>query len=141
MRTAAANQNGKKSKPPPQILGRSFEFAVRIVKLCEGLDERRGVTRILMPQILRAGTSVVSKIEEAQSGQSRADFVAKMAIALKEAREMHVRLRILSEASVLPDQKLSPLIAEADEIKRILASIIIATKNGNTLRERETSNF
>lgn len=141
MRMAAANPSGRKLKPPPQILGRSFEFAVRIVKLCEGLDERRGVARILMPQILRAGTSIVSNIEEAQSGQSRTDFISKMAIALKEARETHVRLRILSDASVLPDQKIAPLIAEADEIKRILASIIIATKNGTAHREHESPNF
>jgi four helix bundle protein len=85
-----------------------------------------------MPQILRAGTSIVSNIEEAQSGQSRADFISKMAIALKEARETHVRLRILAEAAVIPEQKLAPLIREADEIKRVLASIIISARNGET---------
>jgi four helix bundle protein len=95
------NGSGKQRRPPPEIPNRSFEFAVRIVKLCESLDERRGVLRILMPQILRAGTSVVSNIEEAQAGQSRVDFISKMAIALKEARETHVRLRILSEAAAL----------------------------------------
>jgi four helix bundle protein len=133
-------QNGpeKKRRAPPEILDRSFAFAVRIVKLCDGLDERRGVPRILMPQILRAGTSVVSNIEEAQSGQSRADFISKMSIALKEARETHVRLRILAEASVISEQKLDPLIGEADEIKRVLASIIIATKNGRAYQDRES---
>ncbi len=123
---------GSDTSSPPKILPRSFDFAVRIVKLCEGLDERRGVPRVLMPQILRAGTSIISNIEEAQAGQSRADFVAKMAIALKEARETHVRLRILSEAGVIPDQKLAPLINEADEIKRVIAAIIISAKNGGT---------
>jgi four helix bundle protein len=129
-------KNGlKQQRPPPEILGRSFAFAVRVVKLCEGLDEKRGVQRILMPQILRAGTSVVSNIEEAQSGQSRADFISKMAIALKEARETHVRLRILAESAVIPEQKLAPLIREADEIKRVLASIIISSRNGETRRK------
>ena len=133
-------QNGpeKKRRPPPEILDRTFTFAVKIVKLCDGLDERRGVPRILMPQILRAGTSVVSNIEEAQSGQSRADFISKMAIALKEAREVHVRSRILAEAAVIPGQKLDPLIVEADQIKRVLASIIIATKNGRSYQNRES---
>ena len=92
------NRTGRQPQKPPDILRRSFEFAVRVVKLCESLDERRGVPRVLMPQILRAGTSVVANIEEAQGGQSRADFISKMAIALKEARETHVRLRILSQA-------------------------------------------
>jgi len=114
---------------PPDIVDRSFEFALRIVKLCEFLDERPGVGRVLMPQILRAGTSIVANIEEAQGGQSRADFVSKMSIALKEARETHVRLRILLECEVVPKTKLAPLVTEADEIRRILASIIISTKN------------
>lgn len=83
-----------------------------------------------MPQILRAGTSVVSNVEEAQAGQSRADFVSKMAIALKEARETHIRLRILTAAAVISDNDLNPLTTEADELKRILASIIISTKRG-----------
>ncbi|HXD01620.1 MAG TPA: four helix bundle protein [Verrucomicrobiae bacterium] len=136
-------QNGpeKKRRPPPEILDRTFAFAVRIVKLCDGLDERRGVPRILMPQILRAGTSIVSNLEEAQSGQSRADFISKMAIALKEAREVHVGLRILAQAGVIPVQKLDPLLLEAEEIKRVLASIIIATKNGRSHQDRETRNF
>lgn len=85
---------------------------------------------MLMPQILRAGTSVVSNVEEAQAGQSRADFVSKMAIALKEARETHIRLRILTAAAVISDNDLNPLTTEADELKRILASIIISTKRG-----------
>ncbi len=115
---------------PPRILERSFDFAVRIVKLCDSLDERRGVSRVLMPQILRAGTSIVSNIEEAQAGQSRPDFISKMAIALKEARETHVRLRILSESDVISEETLAPLIMEVDAIKRILASIIISSKKG-----------
>jgi four helix bundle protein len=125
-------QNGGASGRPKDILDRSFRFAVRIVKLCEHLDERPGVPRVLMPQILRAGTSVVSNVEEAQAGQSRADFVSKMAIALKEARETHIRLRILATAAVVPKDQLKPLIAEADELKRILAAIIISTKRGGS---------
>ena len=121
---------------PQDIVERSFQFAVRIVTLCEYLDAHPGVARVLMPQILRAGTSVVSNVEEAQGGQSRADFVSKMAIALKEARETHVRLRILAEASVIREKRLASLITKADEIKRILASIIISTKKRgiNTVR-------
>jgi len=62
---------------PQNILERTFDFAVRIVKLSGKLDERPGVGRIMMSQILRAGTSVPSNVEEAQAGQSKADFISK----------------------------------------------------------------
>src|SRR5690242_15653971 len=121
------NPNGESR---PDILQRTFDFAVRIIRLCEMLDEQRGVPRVLMPQILRAGTSIVSNVEEAQGGQSKPDFISKMSIAQKEARETHVRLRLLSAAAVFPQSKLAPLVQQADEIKRVLASIIISTKKG-----------
>lgn len=122
---------GPERGKPKGILERSFDFAVRIVKLCEYMDERPGVSRVLMPQILRAGTSIVANVEEAQAGQSRPDFISKMAIALKEARETHIRLRILATTAVVSEKKLNPLITEADELKRILAAIIISTKRGS----------
>jgi four helix bundle protein len=111
-----------------EISKRSFDFAVRVVKLCDFLGGKPGVGRVLMPQILRAGTSVVANVEEAQAGQSRPDFISKMAIALKEARETHVRLRILAASAVVSNTKLNPLIREADELSRILGAIIVSTK-------------
>lgn len=62
---------------PRDILDRTFNFAVRIVELSGKLDERPGVGRVMMSQILRAGTSVPSNVEEAQAAQSRADFISK----------------------------------------------------------------
>ena len=115
-------------KQPGNITERAFDFAVRVVSLCEFLDGERGVARVLMPQILRAGTSVVANLEEAQAGQSKADFISKMGIALKEARESHVRLRILAVASVVSEEKLNPLIREADELKRIIGAILVSAK-------------
>jgi hypothetical protein len=58
--------------PPRDIVERTFELAVRIIQLCGKLDERRGVGRVMMSQILRAGTSVPSNVEEAQAAQSKA---------------------------------------------------------------------
>ena len=60
-----------------EIQERTFEFAIRIVKLCQYLDEKPGVKRILSNQLLRSGTSVGANIEEAQAGQSRKDFLSK----------------------------------------------------------------
>jgi four helix bundle protein len=113
---------------PRDIGERTFEFAVRIIQLCKHLDERPGVGRVLMGQILHSGTSVPSNIEEAQAGQSKADFISKMYIALKEARETHMRLRLLATATVVPENQLQPLISEAEEIKRVLGAIIVSSK-------------
>jgi four helix bundle protein len=121
-------KNSSDSAEPAKITERTFEFAVRIVKLCDVLDEKPGVGRVLMSQILRAGASVVSNVEEAQGAQSKPDFVSKMGIALKEARESHVRLRILAAASVMPEKKLGPLIQEAEELKLIIGAIIVSAK-------------
>ena len=67
-------------------------------------------------------------MEEAQAGQSRADFISKYAIALKEARETHYWLRLIAAAEILPEARLSDLQTEADELRRILAAIIVSTK-------------
>ena len=122
------NRNSNRDPENGGIAVRSFDFAVRIVKLSEFLGQRPGVGRVLMPQILRAGTSIVANVEEAQAAQSRADFISKMSIALKEARETHVRLRILAAASVVATTKLAPLIHEAEVIARIIGAIIVTTK-------------
>jgi len=130
MKNADSSPRDSKNIPPRDIVERTFEFAVRIIRLCGKLDERPGVGRILMSQILRAGTSVPANVEEAQAAQSKADFVSKMSIALKEARETHLRLRLLVPAKLLPDAQLQPLIQEADEIKRVIGAIIVSTKRG-----------
>jgi four helix bundle protein len=117
---------------PPGILERSFGFAVRIIKLCQYLDERPGVGRVLMPQILRAGTSIVSNVEEAQAGQSRADFISKMSIALKEARETRIRLRLLAASDVVSTRRLDPIVKESEEIMRILGAIVVSSKRGSS---------
>ena len=121
----------KNGKTPPDILDRIFRFAVEIIRLCVRLDERPGVGRVMMSQILRSGSSVPSNVEEAQAAQSKADFISKMSIALKEARETHLRLRLLATAHVVPDEQPRALIREADELKRIIGSIIVSAKRNS----------
>jgi four helix bundle protein len=87
---------------PVDIRKRTFDFAVRIVRLCNHLFGKPSVSRTLANQLLKAGTSVGANVEEAQAGQSRADFISKNAIALKEARETHYWLRLLVASKVLP---------------------------------------
>jgi four helix bundle protein len=91
------------------IRERAFEFAVRIVRLCQVLNEQLGVGRTIGKQLIRSGTSIGANLEEAQAGQSKADFIHKNAIALKEARETHYWLRLLSATEILPETRLKPL--------------------------------
>jgi four helix bundle protein len=106
---------------------RTFEFALRIIRLCRTLgDDRTG--RILMNQLLRSGTSIGANVEEAQGAQSKPDFIAKMSIAQKESRETLYWLRLIAQSDLQPADKMAPIIQEADEILRIVASIIISAR-------------
>src|SRR5262245_23130410 len=80
---------------PKHIRQRTFEFALRTIKLCNELNKKPGVCREISRQLFKAGTSVGANTEEAQAAQSRADFISKNSIALKDARESHFWLRVL----------------------------------------------
>lgn len=108
----------------PDICERTFEFAVRVVKLCRQLDEKPGTSRTLANQLLRAGTSIGANVEEAQAGQSKADFTSKLSIACKEARESHYWLRLLIASEILPANQLEPITDEANQLVAILTTII-----------------
>jgi four helix bundle protein len=110
---------------------RTFAFATRIVCLCRELDKSPGVNRTLCNQLLRSGTSIGANVEEGQCGQSRADFVSKMQIACKEARETHYWLRLLVATDIVPEEKLAPLIQESNELVAILTTIIKNTKENS----------
>jgi four helix bundle protein len=118
------NQEAK----PKDIKERTFAFALEIIRFVQKLDDRSGVCRILGRQVLRSGTSIGANVEEAQAGQSRADFNSKYAIALKEARETIYWLRLLNESGLSPKQDCDALIQEATEISRILGAIIVNSK-------------
>lgn len=107
---------------------RTFAFAVRIVKLCQALDNTPGVGRTLSRQLLRSGTSVGANVEEGQASQSRADFIAKYSIACKETRETHYWLRLLAETKILPSERLCPITEECNELIAILTTIIKKTR-------------
>ena len=110
------------------IKERTFAFALAVIRFVQKLDDRSGVCKILGRQLLRSGTSVGANVEEAQAGQSRADFNSKYAIALKEARETIYWLRLLNESGLSPRQDCDVLLQEADEISRIIGAIIVNSK-------------
>ena len=79
-------------------------------------------------QLLRSGTSIGANVEEAQAGQSKADFVCKMAIALKEARETRYWLRLIRESELAEKDSVDILLKEASELAKILGAIISSAK-------------
>jgi len=111
-----------------EIAERTFGFAVRVVKLCQHLDEHPGVNRTIARQLLRSGTSIGANVEEGKGSQSRADFVAKYYIAVKEARETNYWLRLLKACDILSETKLDSLTDESDQLIRILTTIVKKTK-------------
>lgn len=111
-------------RPPYDICERTFQFALRIVKLCEMLDQKSPTTRTLSRQLLRAGTSIGANLEEGQAGQSRADFASKYSIARKEARETRYWLRLLVASTIVSEPQLQPLLAEIEELIKILTTVI-----------------
>ena len=116
------------SGEPQEIGERAFAFAVRIVKLCQVLDEKPGVSRTLANQLLRSGTSIGANLAESKGGQSRADFLSKVSIALKEARETHYWLRLLIATDMISNSQLAPLLDEANQLVAILTTIVKNTK-------------
>lgn len=110
------------------IVERTFLFALQIVKLCRNLERTSGASRSLSLQLLRSGTSIGANVEEAQTGQSKADFMSKMAIALKEARETGYWLRLIRESGIATTDSLDLLEKEASELAKILGAIISKVK-------------
>jgi len=108
---------------------RTFQFARRVVMLCQFLDEKPGVSRTLGNQLLRSGTSIGANVEEGQASQSAADFISKYSIACKEARETHYWLRLLAASKILPSDQLAELETECNELIAILTSIIKKMKS------------
>jgi four helix bundle protein len=95
---------------------RAFWFACRVVRLSDEMWKCGGVARILAPQIVGSGTSVGANLEEARGGESRRDFASKCAISLKEAREVHYRLRVAPETGLAHSDEARSLAAEAGEL-------------------------
>lgn len=112
------------------IQEKSFAFAVRLVKLYKYLcDEKREF--VLSKQLLRSGTSIGANVEEAIGGHSGKDFIFKLSIAYKEARETIYWLKLLQAASFLSEEQAKSVLKDAEEICKILGKIQITAKSRN----------
>lgn len=112
------------------LVDKSFKFAVRAVKLYQYLcDEKKEYT--LSKQLLRSGTSIGANINESQDAQSTNDFISKLSISLKEARETKYWIELLKETNYLTDKEANNILEDLIEIIKLLVSIIKTTKVNN----------
>lgn len=112
------------------IVGKSKEFALRTIRLYQFLLAKNK-EYTLSKQMLRAGTSIGANVKEAIRGQSRADFYAKMNIALKEASEAEYWLELLHESDYIQDAAFQSIYTDCQELIKILTAIV-KTKENNT---------
>lgn len=112
------------------IQERAFRFACRVVKLHGHLCAEKAAYRSLSQQLLRAATSIGANLEEADAGQSRADFLSKIRISLKEAREAHYWLRLLVACDLIPADRVADLTDESNQLVAILTTIAKNTQQG-----------
>ena len=106
------------------ILDLSMQFAIDIVNLCESLKGKNSLTN----QLLRSGTSIGANIHEGNYASSKADFIAKFQIALKECYETEYWLKLFAKTNIISEQVYNKLINDSGKIRRILISSINTAK-------------
>ena len=120
------NHDRQRCDGPPDIVERTAAFADRIIKLSFALPNIAAGWEI-GKQLVRAGMSVGANVEEAQGGESKADFLHKIRLARKECREAKYFLTRIVNADLIAANRLVPIIDEADQLMRILTAIIVNT--------------
>ena len=108
------------------ILKKSFQFALNAIETYKVLKSKNEF--VLSKQFLRSSTSIGANVNEAQEAVSSADFINKLSIALKEARETVYWLNLLTESNYLEKELYKSLIVDCEEIIKIIRSIILTTK-------------
>jgi four helix bundle protein len=113
-----------------QLESRLIDFGVRILKVASALPKSIAAKH-LAGQLLRCGTAAAPNYAEARGSESRADFVHKLKIALKELNECHVWLRMICKTEMLHSKLLDPLIEENRQLCRILNASVTTAKTSN----------
>ena len=106
---------------------KSFQFAIQIVNLCKHLHSTQK-EYTLSKQLLRSGTSIGANIAEAQQAQSKADFVSKLSIALKETTETKYWIRLMSATGYLSEAENRSMISDCIELEKMLVASIKTSK-------------
>ncbi|MEO8034639.1 MAG: four helix bundle protein [Acidobacteriota bacterium] len=111
-----------------ELRERAFEFACAVIALHRYIYTEAGWLRQTSGQAMKAAGSIGANLEEADAAQSRADFISKCTISLKEARESRYWLRVLCRVFPPSRDRIEPLIAEATELVAILTTIVRKTR-------------
>ncbi|MCX8092058.1 MAG: four helix bundle protein [Verrucomicrobiae bacterium] len=111
---------------------RLWHFAVRVGKVVDALPDTR-LGRHVAGQLVRCGTSAAPNYDEACAAESKADFVHKLAVALKEQRETCGWLRFIILAGLLPEKRIAPLLDEGRQLSSILGRSIVTAKSRRRL--------
>ncbi|MDK2952850.1 MAG: hypothetical protein PWQ27_233 [Kosmotoga sp.] len=106
---------------------KSFEFAIRVVELYKYLTTEKKEF-VMSKQLLRSGTSIGANVREAMNGESTADFIHKLAIALKEADETLYWLELLNETGFINSSMFDSIHGACEELLKIIKSIILTSK-------------
>ena len=112
---------------PDDLSERLINFAARAGKAVDALPDTR-MGRHIAGQLVRSGTSPAPNYEEARAAESRADFVHKLGICLKELRESRCWIRLIIRTELLPEQRMSELCEESDQLCNIIAQSIVTAK-------------
>ncbi|GBE26760.1 hypothetical protein BMS3Bbin03_00679 [bacterium BMS3Bbin03] len=114
----------KNNKRENLIVSKSLEFSLKIIELYKEMV--KGHEYVISKQILRSGTSIGANVQEAQAAQSRKDFISKMSIASKEARETKYWISLLDKSELIPDchDHILSLYSDIDDIINILSKIV-----------------
>ena len=117
---------------------KSYAFAIRAINLAKFLREEKK-EYILSKQIVRCGTSIGANIEEASGAQSNNDFIAKLHISLKEAKETHYWVRLLRDTEYISKEQAQSLIEDIDEVITILTRSLKTIKSNNVSHTKKSS--
>ncbi len=112
------------------VKNKSFTFALNIVKISQTPQQKN--ERVLSKQLLRSGTSIGALVREAEHAESKADFIHKMSIAIKEANETDYWIELLHKSNLLANSEYVCLHDDVSELIRLLTSIIKTTKSSHT---------
>ncbi len=112
---------------PEELSERLLDFAIRVGKVVDALPKTR-MGRHIAGQLVRCGTSPAPNYEEGCAAESRADFVHKLSVALKELRESRMWIRMIIRGELLPEARMNDLLDEANQLCKIMGQSLVTAK-------------
>jgi len=109
------------------VKDKSFAFALRVIKLAKFLESEKREF-VLSRQLLRSGTAIGALVREAEHAESKADFIHKMSIALKEANETAYWLELLRQGEYVEEQSFESVRSDSEELIKLLVAIVKTSK-------------